>query len=102
MYYKRAVITFYDGEGHLKLCDVKMPITINSAAWDGTGTLGAVVQCTTQPRGGAKAQIQERFLVQAPLYYKRNHSRCTSLLKFTTIGRQPVADHVRTSLENEF
>ena len=40
--------------------------------------------------------------MQAPLDYTWNHSRWTSLSKFTTIGGEPVADHVRTSLENEF
>ena len=40
--------------------------------------------------------------MQAPLNYTWNHSRWTSLSKFTTIGRDPVVDHVRTSLENEF
>ena len=32
VYYKRAVINFCDSEGHLKPCDVKMPIAINSPA----------------------------------------------------------------------
>ena len=68
---------------------------------DGAGTLGAVVRCTTQPRGG-KMQIKERHLVQTPLNYTWNHSRRTSLSKFTTIGGQPVVDHVHISLENEF
>ena len=40
--------------------------------------------------------------MQAPLNYTWNHSRWASLSKFITIGREPVADHVRTSLENEF
>ena len=44
------------------------------------------MRCTTQPRGGGKAQIKERFLVQAPLNYTWNHGRCTSLSKFMTIG----------------
>ena len=66
VYYRRAVINFCDIEGHLKPRDVKMPIAVNSSAWDGAGTLGAVVRCTTQPRGGGQAQINERFLVQAP------------------------------------
>ena len=86
MYYRRAVINFCDSEGHLKPRDVKMPIAVNNLAWDGTGTFGAVVRCTTQPHGGGKTKIKERFLVQAPLNYKWNHSRWTSLSKFTTIG----------------
>ena len=102
VYYRRAVINFCDSEGHLKPRDVKMPFAVNSSAWDGTGTLGAVVRCTTQPRGGGKTQIKERFLVQAPLTHTWNHSRWTSLSKFTTIGGEPVTDHVRTSLENAF
>ena len=40
--------------------------------------------------------------MRAPLNYTWNHSRWTSWLKFTTIGGEPAADHVRTSLENEF
>ena len=52
VYYKRAVITFCDREGHPKPCYVNMHIAINSRAWDGTKTLGAVVRCPTQPRGG--------------------------------------------------
>ena len=79
-----------------------MPIAVNSPAWDGTGTLGALVRCTSQPRGGGKTQIKERFLVQAPLNYTWNHSRWTSLSKCRTIGGEPVADHGRTSVENEF
>ena len=102
VYYRRAVINFCDSEGHVKPRDVKMPIAVNKSAWDGTGTLGAVVRSTSQPRGGGKTQVKERFLVQAPLSYTWNHSRWTSLSKFTTIGGEPVADHVRTSLENEF
>ena len=98
VYYRRAVIKLCDSEGHLKPRDVKMPIAVNSLAWDGTGTLGAVVRCTTEPRGGGKTQVKERFLVQAPLNYTWNHSRWTSLSKFTTIGGEPVADHLRTSL----
>ena len=101
VYHKRAVVNFCDSEGHLTPRDVKMPIAVNSSACDGSGTLGAVVWCTTQPRGGAKTQIKERCLVQAPLNYTWNHSRWTSLSKFTGIGGEPVADHVRTSLENE-
>ena len=86
--------------GHLKPRDVKMPIAVDSSASDGTSTLGAVVRCTTEPRGGGKTQIKERLLVQAPLNYTWNHSRWTTLSKFTTIGGQPAADHVRMSLEN--
>ena len=52
VYYKRTVINFSDSEGHLKPRVVKMPIALNSSAWDGIGMLGAVVHCTTQPRGG--------------------------------------------------
>ena len=88
-------------EGHLKLRDVKMPIAVNSPASDRTGTLGAAVRCTTQPRGGGKTRINERFLVLAPLNRTWNHSCLTSLSKLTTIGGEPVADHVRTSLDNE-
>ena len=66
VYYKRAVTNFCDSEGHLKPRDVKMPIAVNSSAWDGTGALAAVVRCTTQPRGGGKTKIKEQFLVQAP------------------------------------
>ena len=102
VYYKRAVVNFRGSEGHLKPRDVKMPIAVNSCALDGTGTLGAVVRCTTQPCGGGKTHIKEQFLVQAPLNYTWNHNHWTSLSKFTTVGREPVADHVRTSLENEF
>ena len=40
--------------------------------------------------------------MKAPLNYTWNHNRWTSLSKFTTIGGEPVADHVHTSLENEF
>ena len=40
--------------------------------------------------------------MQAPLNYTWNHSRWTILSKFMTIGGEPVVDHVRTSLENEF
>ena len=43
-----------------------------------------------------KTQTKERFLLPTPLNYTWNHSRCTSLSKFTTIGGEPVADHVRT------
>ena len=102
MYYRRAVINFFNMVPHLKPRDVKMPIAVNSSACDGTSTLGAVVRCTTQPRGGGKTQIKKRFLVQALLNFTWNHSRWTSLWTFTTIGGEPVADHVRTSLENEF
>ena len=101
-YYKRAVINFCDSEGHLKPRDVKMPIAVNSSAWDGTSALGAAVRCTTEPRGGGKTQIKERFLVQAPLNYTWNHSRRTSLSNVMTFGGEAVADHVRTSLENQF
>ena len=44
---RRAVMKSCDNEGHLKPCDVKMPIAINNLAWHGAGTLGAVVQCTS-------------------------------------------------------
>ena len=40
--------------------------------------------------------------MKTPLNYIWNHSRWTNLSKFTTIGGEPIADHVRTSLENEF
>ena len=40
--------------------------------------------------------------MQAPLNYTWNQSRWTSLSKFTTIEDEPVTDHVRTSMENEF
>ena len=100
VYYKRAIINFCDGEGHLKPCDVKLPIAINSAARDGTIAPGAVVRCTTQPCGGGKAHIKERVPVQAPLNYTWNHSRWTSLSKLTTTGGQMVADHVGTLFEN--
>ena len=59
VWYKRAVINFCDREGHLKLRNVKMPIAINNPTCDGNGTHRAVVQCTTQPRGGGKTQIKE-------------------------------------------
>ena len=101
MCYKKALINLCDSEGYLKRCDVKMPIAINSPTWDGTVTLGAVVRCATQPRGGGETQIKERSLMHAPLKYTWNHNRWTSLSKFKTIGGQPVADHVRTWLENE-
>ena len=39
VYYRSAVRNFRDNEGHLKPRDVKMPIAVNSSAWDGTGTL---------------------------------------------------------------
>ena len=39
--------------------------------------------------------------MQAPLNYTWNDNRWISLSKFTTIGGEPVADHMRTSLENE-
>ena len=32
VYYTKAVINFCDSEGHLKPCDVKIPMAINSAA----------------------------------------------------------------------
>ena len=51
-YYSRAVINFCDSEGHLKPRDMKMPIAVNSSAWDRTSTHRAVVRCTTRPRGG--------------------------------------------------
>ena len=38
----------------------------------------------------------------APLNYTWTRSRWTSLSKFTTIGGQQVADHVRTPLQNDF
>ena len=47
MYHKTALIIFCNSEGHLKPCDVKMPIAINSPARDGTCTLRALVRCTT-------------------------------------------------------
>ena len=79
-----------------------MPIAVNSSSWDGIGALGVVLRCTTQPREGGKRQIKKRFLVHAPLNYTWNHSRWTTLSKFTTIAGEPVADLVRTSLQNEF
>ena len=78
VYYMRVVIIFFDNEGHLKQCDVKMYITINNPTWDGTGTLGAVLRCTTQPRGGSHTQIKERFLVHAPLNYIWKHNHWTT------------------------
>ena len=39
--------------------------------------------------------------MHAPSNYTWNHSRWTSLSKFTTIGGDLVAAHVCTSLENE-
>ena len=90
MYYGRVFTNLCDGEGHLKPRDVKVPIAVNSSAWDRSGTLGAVVRCTTKPRGGGKTHIKERFLVQAPLNCTWNHGRWTSLSKFTIIwGSQP-------------
>ena len=62
VYYKRAVINVYNSEGHLKSRDVKMPMAVNTSTWDGTGTLGAVVRCTIEPRGAGKTQIKERCL----------------------------------------
>ena len=108
MCYKTAIINFCDNEGHLKPCNVKKPIAIKSPAWDGSGMLKAVVRCTTQRRcttqhrGGGKMHLKQRFFVEAPLKYTWNHGRWTSLSNFTTIGGKTVADHVRTSLENDF
>ena len=34
VYYRRAVVNICDRESHLKLRDVKMPIAVNSHAWD--------------------------------------------------------------------
>ena len=59
VYYNRVVINFCNSEGHLKPRDVKMPIAVNNSAWDRSGTLGAVVRCTTEPRGGGKTPIKE-------------------------------------------
>ena len=84
--YVRAFINFSDSEGHLKPRDVEMPIAINTPAEDGTSTVGAVVRCTTRPRGGGKTQINEGLLMQAPLNYTWNHNRWISLSKSTTIG----------------
>ena len=94
--------TFATTRGISPRVNVKIPIAINNPSWDGIGTLGAVVRCTTHPRGGGKTHIKERFLVQAPLNYTWNHIRWTSLSKLTTFGGQTVVDLVRTSRENEF
>ena len=50
VYYRPTIVNFCDSEGHLKPRDVNMPIAVHSSSWDGSGTLGAVVRCTTQPR----------------------------------------------------
>ena len=45
VYYRIAVINFYDN-GHLKPREVN-EMAINNPAYEGTGTLGFVVRCTT-------------------------------------------------------
>ena len=74
VYDTRAVTNVCHSEGHLKPCDVKMPIAMSNSSWDGAGALGAVVRCTTQPRGGGKMHIKEQFRVQAPLKYTWHYS----------------------------
>ena len=55
----RAIINFCDNEGHLKAHDVQMLIAINNPTWEGTGMLGVVVRCTTQPCERGKTRIKE-------------------------------------------
>ena len=98
MYYMRAIINLCDSEGYLKPCDVKMPIAINSPALDGTGTLVAVRNSASRRGQGT---YQGAIPRAGPSELHMEPQPFDQFVEVHDHGVQPVADHVRTSLENE-